>query len=198
LAKKARLLILSATIPKEICEEINSAYKALSKQCDSNNLDVAVRSSATSEDLPTASFAGQMQTFLNICGDKKVIEAVHSCFVSLFTDRAIKYRNDMGFADLDIAISVGIQQMVRSDKSASGVVFTIDPDTGFKNTIIINGIWGLGENIVQGIVTPDEWVVFKPTLHNGNWSPILKKHAGAKNSLCAIPIKKNAHQLKIL
>ena len=180
IGKKARLLILSAAIPKEICEEINIAYKALSKHCDSYNLDVAVRSSATSEDLPTASFAGQMQTFLNICGEKQVLEAVHNCFVSLFTDRAIKYRNDMGFADLDIAISVGIQQMVRSDKAASGVVFTIDPDTGFKNTIIINGIWGLGENIVQGIVTPDEWVVFKPTLHNGNWSPILKKTCGSK------------------
>jgi pyruvate,water dikinase len=180
IGKKARTMVLSAIIPQEICDEIHLAYKSLSKQCDTNNLDVAVRSSATSEDLPSASFAGQMQSFLNICGEKQVLEAVHNCFASLFTDRAIKYRNDMGFTGIDIAISVGIQQMVRSDKSASGVIFTIDPDTGFNNTIIINGIWGLGENIVQGIVTPDEWVVFKPTLHNGNWNPILKKTCGNK------------------
>ncbi|MFV8375747.1 phosphoenolpyruvate synthase [Flavobacterium sp. LB1P71] len=180
IGEKARNLILSATIPNEIRDEIDTAYQSLSQQCGSNNLDVAVRSSATSEDLPTASFAGQMQSFLNINGTAQLIAAVHRCYVSLFTDRAIKYRHDMGFAKLDISISVGIQQMVRSDKAASGVAFTIDPDSGFENTIIINSIWGLGENIVQGTVTPDEWMVFKPTLENTDLDPILKRQCGRK------------------
>lgn len=180
IGEKARNLILSATIPNEIRNEIETGYQSLSEQCGCNNLDVAVRSSATSEDLPTASFAGQMQSFLNINGTAQLIDAVHRCYVSLFTDRAIKYRHDMGFAKLDIAISVGIQQMVRSDKAASGVAFTIDPDSGFENTIIINSIWGLGENIVQGTVTPDEWIVFKPTLENPDLDPILKRQCGRK------------------
>ena len=180
IGNKARNLILSATIPEEIREEIITAYQLLSEQCKTKTLGVAVRSSATSEDLPSASFAGQMQSFLNINGEKQVLDAVHRCFVSLFTDRAIKYRYDMGFNKLDIAISVGIQQMVRSDIASSGVAFTIDPDTGFKNTIIINGTWGLGENIVQGTITPDEWMVFKPTLQNPNLNPILKSRCGKK------------------
>lgn len=176
----ARKLLLSAVIPKEIVVEIYDAYQSLSKKCKVEITSVAVRSSATSEDLPTASFAGQMQSFLHISGEEQVLAAVHHCFASLFTDRAIKYRFDMGFEKLDIAISVGIQQMVRSDKSASGVAFTIDPDSGFENTIVINGIWGLGENIVQGTVTPDEWIVFKPTLRKKKWNPIIKKHCGQK------------------
>ncbi|TDE42682.1 phosphoenolpyruvate synthase [Flavobacterium rhamnosiphilum] len=180
IGEKARNLILSAAIPDEIRDEIYAAYQSLSEQCNSNNLDVAVRSSATSEDLPTASFAGQMQSFLNINGAVQLLDAVHRCFVSLFTDRAIKYRHDMDFAALDIAISVGVQQMVRSDKASSGVAFTIDPDSGFENTIIINGCWGLGENIVQGTVTPDEWMVFKPTLENPDFNPILKRQCGRK------------------
>lgn len=180
IGEKARNLILSAAIPDEIRDEIYAAYKSLSEQSNSNTLDVAVRSSATSEDLPTASFAGQMQSFLNINGATQLLDAVHLCFVSLFTDRAIKYRHDMGFAALDIAISVGVQQMVRSDKASSGVAFTIDPDSGFENTIIINGCWGLGENIVQGTVTPDEWMVFKPTLENPDLNPILKRQCGRK------------------
>ena len=180
IGEKARNLILSATIPDEIRDEIHLAYQSLGKQCGINNLDVAVRSSATSEDLPTASFAGQMQSFLNISGPVRLVDAIHLCFVSLFTDRAIKYRHDMGFAKLDIAISVGVQQMVRSDKASSGVAFTIDPDSGFENTIIINSCWGLGENIVQGTVTPDEWIVFKPTLENPELNPILKRQCGRK------------------
>nr|WP_315165779.1 phosphoenolpyruvate synthase [uncultured Flavobacterium sp.] len=180
IGEKARNLILSATIPDVISSEIFSAYEALSKLCGTNNLDVAVRSSATSEDLPTASFAGQMQSFLNINGKEQLLDAVHHCFVSLYTDRAIKYRHDMGFAKLDIAISVGVQQMVRSDKASSGVAFTIDPDSGFENTIIINGCWGLGENIVQGTITPDEWMVFKPSLENPELNPILKRQCGRK------------------
>lgn len=180
IGEKARNLILSASIPDEIRDEIYAAYQLLSQKCNSSTLDVAVRSSATAEDLPTASFAGQMQSFLNISGTTQLLDAVHRCFVSLFTDRAIKYRHDMGFATLDIAISVGIQQMVRSDIASSGVAFTIDPDSGFENTIIINGCWGLGENIVQGTVTPDEWMVFKPTLENPDFNPVLKKQCGRK------------------
>lgn len=180
IGEKARNLILSASIPDEIRDEIYAAYQLLSQKCNSSTLDVAVRSSATAEDLPTASFAGQMQSFLNISGTTQLLDAVHRCFVSLFTDRAIKYRHDMGFTTLDIAISVGIQQMVRSDIASSGVAFTIDPDSGFENTIIINGCWGLGENIVQGTVTPDEWMVFKPTLENPDFNPVLKKQCGRK------------------
>lgn len=180
IGEKARNLILSATIPVEVRNEIRDAYQELGKSCGTENLGVAVRSSATSEDLPSASFAGQMQSFLNISGETQLIDAIHRCYVSLFTDRAIKYRHDMGFVKMDIAISVGIQQMVRSDKSASGVAFTIDPDSGFENTIIINSCWGLGENIVQGTITPDEWMVFKPTLFNEKLNPILKSHCGRK------------------
>ena len=180
IGEKARNLILSATIPKKIREEIKAAYQSLGEQCGINNLDVAVRSSATSEDLPTASFAGRMESFLNINGEQQLLEAIRRCYSSLFTDRAIKYRFDMNFAKLDIAISVGVQQMVRSDKASSGVAFTIDPDSGFKNTIIINGCWGLGENIVQGTITPDEWIIFKPTLENPDLNPMLKKQCGKK------------------
>ncbi|TDD76972.1 phosphoenolpyruvate synthase [Flavobacterium caseinilyticum] len=180
IGETARNLILTATIPEEIRDEIKVAYQSLSDQCGSSNLDVAVRSSATSEDLPTASFAGRMESFLNINGDQQLLVAIRRCYASLFTDRAIKYRYDMDFAKLDIAISVGVQQMVRSDKASSGVAFTIDPDSGFENTVIINGCWGLGENIVQGTITPDEWMVFKPTLENPDLNPILKKQCGRK------------------
>lgn len=180
IGKKARNLVLSATIPEEIKAEISLAYQELCRQCHINNLDVAVRSSATSEDLPSASFAGRMESFLNISGEKQLLDAVHRCYASLFTDRAIKYRHDMGFENMDIAISVGVQQMVRSDKASSGVAFTIDPDSGFKNAIVVNSTFGLGENIVQGRVTPDEWMVFKPTLFNKKRNPILKTHCGKK------------------
>lgn len=180
IGEKARNLIVSATIPSEIRDEINNAYQSLSEQCGINNLDVAVRSSATSEDLPTASFAGRMESFLNINGEQQLLEAIRRCYASLFTDRAIKYRYDMAFDKMDIAISVGVQQMVRSDKASSGVAFTIDPDSGFENTIIINGCWGLGENIVQGTITPDEWMIFKPTLENPDLNPMLKKQCGRK------------------
>jgi pyruvate,water dikinase len=180
IGEKARNLIVSATILSEIRDEIKTAYQSLSEQCDINNLDVAVRSSATSEDLPTASFAGRMESFLNINGEQQLLEAIRRCYASLFTDRAIKYRYDMAFDKMDIAISVGVQQMVRSDKASSGVAFTIDPDSGFENTIIINGCWGLGENIVQGTITPDEWMIFKPTLQNPDLNPMLKKQCGRK------------------
>ena len=180
IGETARTLILSGTFPNEIIEGINEAYQTLSNDCGIKNLDVAVRSSATAEDLPTASFAGRMESFLNISGEKQLLEAVHRCYASLFTDRAIKYRHDMGFTGIDVAISVGVQQMVRSDKASSGVAFTIDPDSGFENGIVINSSWGLGENIVQGRVTPDEWLVFKPTLFDKQLNPILKSNCGRK------------------
>jgi pyruvate,water dikinase len=180
IGEKARNLILSATNPEEINIDIITAYHELSKQCEITHLDLAVRSSATSEDLPSASFAGRMESFLNISGEKQLLDAVHRCYASLFTDRAIKYRHDMGFENMDIAISVGVQQMVRSDKASSGVAFTIDPDSGFRNVIVINGTFGLGENIVQGRITPDEWVVFKPTLFDEKLNPILKSRCGNK------------------
>jgi pyruvate,water dikinase len=180
IGETARSLILSGTFPAEIVAAINEAYKTLSKDCGNPNLDVAVRSSATAEDLPSASFAGRMESFLNISGEKQLLDAIHRCYTSLFTDRAIKYRHDMGFTGIDVAISVGVQQMVRSDKASSGVAFTIDPDNGFKNGIVINSCWGLGENIVQGRVTPDEWLVFKPTLFDEKLNPILKSQCGRK------------------
>ena len=153
---QTRQLILESVFPDQLQTALVQAYHQLSEQCGTKQLTVAVRSSATAEDLPTASFAGRMESYLNICGEQQLLEAVKLCYASLFTDRAIKYRYDMGFVDVDIAISVGVQQMVRSDKASSGVAFTIDPDSGFQNAIVINGIWGLGENIVQGRVTPDE------------------------------------------
>ncbi|HKL91051.1 MAG TPA: phosphoenolpyruvate synthase, partial [Allomuricauda sp.] len=136
-------------------------------------------SSATAEDLPGASFAGQHDTFLNIKGEKPVLEAVKKCFASLYTDRAIKYRNDKGFKHSDVALSVGVQQMVRADKGCSGVGFTIEPESGFENVILLSGVWGLGENIVQGNVNPDEFYVFKPTLKTGHF-PIIQKKKGDK------------------
>ena len=180
IGEKSRNLILNGSFSEALKKQIAAAYLQLCEKINPTNLSVAVRSSATAEDLPSASFAGRMESFLNIAGIDQLEDAVLRCYASLFTDRAIKYRHDMGFAQMDIAISVGVQQMVRSDKAASGVAFTIDPDTGFQNTIIINSCWGLGENIVQGTVTPDEWMVFKPTLINNNFNPILKKTLGQK------------------
>lgn len=180
IGETARALILSATFPQEVIDALNDAYKVLCTEGGIPNIDVAVRSSATAEDLPTASFAGRMESYLNISGKQQLLDAVHRCYASLFTDRAIKYRHDMGFTGIDVAISVGVQFMVRSDKASSGVAFTIDPDSGFQNGIIINSTWGLGENIVQGRVTPDEWTVFKPTLFNENFNPILKSSCGRK------------------
>lgn len=178
--EQSRNLILSGTLPEEVLVEVNEAYGKLADKCGLEVVDVAVRSSATAEDLPSASFAGRMESYLNVSGEELLKDAIIRCYASLFTDRAIKYRYDMGFTGLDIAISVGIQQMVRSDKACSGVAFTIDPDTGFKNAIIINSGWGLGENIVQGRITPDEWIVFKPSLLNKERNPVIRKQCGRK------------------
>ena len=140
-----------------------------------SDTDVAVRSSATAEDLPTASFAGQLDTYLNIKGGSQLLDACHRCFASLFTDRAISYRIDKGFDHFEVALSVGIMKMVRSDLATSGVTFTLDTETGFRDVVFITAIYGLGENIVQGVVNPDEYYVFKPTLHKGHKAIIRKK-----------------------
>ncbi len=172
IGKQARVLILNAKMPKKLSDEIIGAYKELSGK---DYLEVAVRSSATAEDLPEASFAGQHESFLNIKGEKALLEAVQKCFASLFTDRAIKYREDNGFAHERVALSVGVQKMIRSDKACSGVGFTLEPESGFRNIIHLAGVWGLGENIVQGTVTPDEFLVFKPSLLQGKKSVVQKK-----------------------
>jgi pyruvate,water dikinase len=176
IGSKARKLILNGEFSLEFSEEIINAYTNLS----GNHLSsVAVRSSATAEDLPDASFAGQHDTFLNIKGKAPLLNAVKKCFASLYTNRAIKYREDKGFQHHDIALSVGVQLMVRADKGCSGVGFTIDPESGFENVMLLSGVWGLGENIVQGVVNPDEFYVFKPTLQLGK-NPIIQKKLGDK------------------
>lgn len=167
--KKIRYLFLQGTFSEKLKEEIAKSYKSMGK-----NVDVAIRSSATAEDLPEASFAGQQETYLNINGVENVLEACKKCFASLFTDRAITYRELHHFDHLKIALSIGIQRMVRSDKGSAGVLFTLDPESGFRNVVVINGAWGLGETVVQGSVIPDEFIVFKPTL------TLIKKTLGSK------------------
>lgn len=178
--KNIREHFYQGEFPPELRTAILEAYSRLSKESNSDKLAVAVRSSATAEDLPDASFAGQLETFLNISGDIKLLEACKKCFASLFTDRAISYRDTKGFSHEQIALSIGIQEMVRSDLASSGVMFTLDTETGFRNAIVINASWGLGENIVQGAVHPDEYMVFKPQLQNNKLKPILSKNLGSK------------------
>ena len=167
-----RELFLKASMPKVLSEEIMAAYMDL---CQGDLVEVAVRSSATAEDLPQASFAGQHESFLNVKGYGAILKGVQDCYASLFTNRAIKYREDNGFDHLKIALSVGVQKMVRSDKGCSGVGFTLEPESGFSDIIHISGVWGLGENIVQGTVTPDEFFVFKPTLRLQKKAVIQRK-----------------------
>ncbi len=176
--KQARSLILNTSFPQELQDVISEAYREL---CDryGEDTEVAIRSSATAEDLPDASFAGQQETYLNVHGIKRVLEYCHRCFASLFTDRAISYRHNNGFDHLEVALSVGVQKMVRSDLASSGVMFSIDTESGFKNAALITGAYGLGENVVQGAVNPDEYFVFKPTLKDG-FRPILEKRLGNK------------------
>lgn len=173
--KEIRELIIAAPFPKDFSEEIISAYKELGAPYKSKFLDVAVRSSATAEDLPDASFAGQQESFLNVSGNKNLLLAVKRCIASLFTNRAISYRVDKKFDHFSVALSVGVQRMVRADLGSSGVMFTIDTESGFKDAILINSIYGLGENIVQGKVNPDEFYYFKPT------KTIISKSIGEKN-----------------
>ena len=169
--------ILATPIPEDLETEILAAYDYLRVRTGSS--DVAVRSSATAEDLPDASFAGAQQTFLNVEGYSELLDTCRRCFASLFNDRAISYRADRGFAHQKIALSIAVQQMVRSDLGASGVMFTIDTETGFRDVVLIDAAYGLGENVVQGSVNPDEFYVFKPTLKNG-FRPILQKTIGTK------------------
>jgi pyruvate,water dikinase len=179
-AKHIRTLLLSGTFSEEFLQELRSAYQKLSKFSHQKTADVAVRSSATAEDLPTASFAGQQETYLNIVGFESLVEALRKCYASLFTDRAIVYRKAQGFDHLKVALSVGVQKMVRADLSGSGVMFTLDPETGFPDVVVINAAWGLGENVVQGTVSPDEYLVFKPLLNDEKVLPILEKAKGEK------------------
>lgn len=161
IGSRARQLILSGKFPEQLKNEILQAYSKLNTS-SKNPKTFAVRSSATAEDLPNASFAGQQETFLNVSGEDNLIKACHRSYASLFTDRAIKYRVDNGFEHMKVALSIGVQVMVRSDLASSGVMFTLDPDSGFQNTVLISGAWGLGENVVQGTVNTDEFLVFKP------------------------------------
>jgi pyruvate, water dikinase len=176
--KQARSLMLQTPFPVELQQAIAQAYQDLCQQYELDT-DVAVRSSATAEDLPDASFAGQQETYLNVHGLEAVLQACHKCFASIFTDRAISYRQIKGFDHFNIALSVGVQKMVRSDLATSGVMFSIDTETGFRDAALITAAYGLGENVVQGAVNPDEYLVFKPTLKQG-YRPIIKKRLGSK------------------
>ena len=178
--KAIRRLILRSQYPQEIAAAISIAYHELGRRYNVNDVDVAVRSSATAEDLPDASFAGQQESFLNVTGDHELMEACRRCYASLFTDRAMIYRQEKGFDHLRVALSIGVQKMVRADKAGSGVMFTIDTETGFRDVAVINAAWGLGENVVQGRVNPDEYMIFKPLLANPGFIPIIEKNLGAK------------------
>jgi pyruvate,water dikinase len=175
---RIRRLIYSLEFPRDIVEEIVKAYRRLCKEYGEDT-DVAVRSSATAEDLPTASFAGQQETFLNIRGEYALVQACKRCFASLFTNRAISYRVHRGFDHFQVALSIGVQKMIRSDRTCSGVMFTIDTESGFKDVVYITGAYGLGENIVQGVINPDEFYVFKPCLQK-KYRPIIQKTLGTK------------------
>jgi pyruvate,water dikinase len=172
--KTIRSLILGGELPPALKDQTILAYEKLSREYKVKNVDVAVRSSATAEDLPTASFAGQQESYLNITGESALLKAIKQCFASLYTDRAISYRVDQGFDHDKVYLSVGVQKMIRSDLASAGVMFTIDTESGFKDLVIINSSYGLGENVVKGRVTPDEFFVFKPTM------AIIKKELGSK------------------
>ncbi len=175
-----RKLFLRGEWPRATAEAITDAYRELSRRAGRADVSVAVRSSATAEDLPDASFAGQQETFLNVAGEKALLDACRRCFASLFTDRAISYRQTKGFDHMKVALSVGVQQMVRSDIGGSGVMFSIDTETGFDKVVLINAAWGLGENVVQGAVDPDEYQVFKPFLGQPALRPVIARKKGAK------------------
>lgn len=178
--QKIRQAISSTRFPHELSQEIIAAYHTLSQQYGQEQTDVAVRSSATAEDLPDASFAGQQETFLNVRGPAALIDAVRNCFASLFTDRAVSYRENFGYDHLSIGLSVCVQKMVRSDLGSSGVAFSLDTESGFKEVVVINGSFGLGEMVVQGAVSPDEFIVFKPCMQAG-YTPIIEKKLGVKD-----------------
>ena len=175
-----RELILDGKFPPDIAADIRKHYRTLSQRTGQARASVAVRSSATAEDLPDASFAGQQETFLNVAGERELMEACRRCYASLFTDRAISYREIKGFNHLDVALSVGVQRMVRSDLGASGVMFSIDTESGFPRSVLISAAWGLGETVVQGTINPDKYQVFKPLLSIPQCAPIIEKTIGSK------------------
>ncbi|HZX59727.1 MAG TPA: PEP/pyruvate-binding domain-containing protein, partial [Mucilaginibacter sp.] len=176
---KARKLIMEAHLPSDLAMATTDAYDYL---FDAADQVVAVRSSATAEDLPDASFAGQHESYLNVKGHTNLLHSVKKCYASLYTDRAIKYREDKGFEHDKVFLSVGVQKMVRADIGCSGVGFTLEPESGFRDVVHLAGVWGLGENIVQGTVTPDEFLVFKPSLKNHK-KAILQKNLGSKTQM---------------
>jgi pyruvate,water dikinase len=182
--KALRRLLAEGEFPEDVAAAIREAYAEMGRRDDGNNasdtFSVAVRSSATAEDLPEASFAGQQETFLNVRGEKELLQACRSCFASLFTDRAISYREEKKFPHDKVALSVGIQQMVRSDRAGSGVMFSLDTETGFPDVVVIDAVWGLGENVVQGKINPDEYRVYKPLLKHEGVSPIIERRLGSK------------------
>jgi pyruvate,water dikinase len=180
--QQVRLLLENGRIPKEMSEVIIRAYEKLSSDYNQEFTDVAVRSSATAEDLPDASFAGQQETFLNVRGPASLMDAVRNCIASLFTDRAISYRQSFGYDHFSVGLSVCVQKMVRSDLGASGVAFSLDTESGFKDVVVINGSFGLGEMVVQGSISPDEFIVFKPTLKDG-YNSIIEKKLGVKDKM---------------
>lgn len=197
--QKIRQAISNKRFPHDMSAEIIKAYTALSLQYDQKETDVAVRSSATAEDLPDASFAGQQETFLNVRGPAALIDAVRNCFASLFTDRAISYRETFGYDHFQVGLSVCVQKMVRSDLGASGVAFSLDTDSGFKNVVVINGSYGLGEMVVQGAVSPDEFIVFKPSMaiiekKPGNKNKMMVYGEGSNDRTKIIPVEKNKQQ----
>lgn len=173
-----RELMMSGELPGELSKKIKEGYDFLINKYD-DDISFAARSSATAEDLPNASFAGQQETYLNVQGIDNLLSACHRCYASLFTDRAIKYRTDNGFEHMKVALSVGVQLMVRSDKASSGVIFTLDPDTGFDKVVLISGAWGLGENVVQGTVNPDEFLVYKSFIGKVK-QPVISRKLGSK------------------
>ncbi|HWQ12387.1 MAG TPA: phosphoenolpyruvate synthase [Roseiflexaceae bacterium] len=194
-ARHIRNLILKGSFPDPLAQEIIAAYRELSRRSGVEDVDVAVRSSATAEDLPTASFAGQQETYLHVHGEAELLESIKKALASLFTARAISYREDMGFDHFKVALSVGVQRMVEADDASSGVIFTLDTESGFRDVVFITAIWGLGENIVQGRVAPDEFYVHKPTLRQG-YRPIIWKRCGAKEF--KLVYDRNDHRLKNL
>lgn len=194
IGSQSRKLLLDAVFPEILKNEIVKAYKNLS-ECSGNPISLAVRSSATAEDLPNASFAGQQETYLNVNGEENLIKACQRCYASLFTDRAIKYRVDNGFDHMKVALSIGVQVMVRSDLASSGVMFTLDPDSGFENVVLVSGAWGLGENVVQGNINTDEFLVFKPFLDKSK-QPIISHKLGSKNKTMVYSSKSTDDILK--
>ncbi|WP_206319746.1 phosphoenolpyruvate synthase [Streptomyces zingiberis] len=180
--REIRELILATALPQGLAEEVTAAYRQLAARLGRTDPDVAVRSSATAEDLPEASFAGQQETFLGITGEERLLDACRRCYASLFTDRAINYREEHGFDHLRVALSVGVQEMVRSDLAGAGVMFTLDTDSGFPRVVLVNAAYGLGESVVSGRVDPDEYLVFKPLLGRAGCRPVISRTAGGKQS----------------